>query len=280
MLLSIIVATFNSEMTLKQTLDSIRYQTFKDYEVIVIDGASTDGTMKIVEEYKDIVSKYISETDTGIYNAFNKGLYLAEGEYVTFLGSDDCYCDYKVFSDLKTLFKSENIDFLSAPVFMVNENSKQQRIFTNRISKEEILHGEMIPHQGVFVKTSIMKSFGFNEKYKISADQDFVTRYVFNGGEIKYIDRFVVFYSDAGISSAKPGSSSWIRSKYEQIDLLYSIGIKDPYNVFHFCSSFYLKELVKPFLKKLKIQFILSSLFGITRRHHCDLKYCRWCKRN
>ena len=102
MKISIVIATLNSGKTLAQTLDSIRYQKYNDLEVevVVIDGKSSDNTLSVIEEYSDVVSKFISEKDTGIYNAFNKGISLATGDYICFIGSDDCYCNYNVFTTL------------------------------------------------------------------------------------------------------------------------------------------------------------------------------------
>ena len=92
-MVSIIIATYNSEKTLRRALDSVLNQTYQDWECIVVDGASKDNTIEIVKEYvsKDTRFRYVSEPDHGIYDAFNKGWKMAKGEWVMYLGSDDRY---------------------------------------------------------------------------------------------------------------------------------------------------------------------------------------------
>ncbi len=126
--ISVIIATFNSGRTLRQTLDSIRYQTYKNVETIIIDGLSSDNTLEIINEYSDVVTKCISEKDSGIYEAFNKGINLATGDYIGFIGSDDCYIDYSVFDNIiKDL--SVDIDMISYPIVCIDEYYKNEYIF-------------------------------------------------------------------------------------------------------------------------------------------------------
>lgn len=174
--ISVIIATFNSGRTLRQTLDSIRYQTYKNVETIIIDGLSSDNTLEIINEYSDVVTKCISEKDSGIYEAFNKGINLATGDYIGFIGSDDCYIDYSVFDNIiKDL--SVDIDMISYPIVCIDEYYKNEYIFFNTLDKEDILTGKMLPHPGLFVKTKIMKKYMFNDKNKIISDYEFLLRY-------------------------------------------------------------------------------------------------------
>ena len=190
---SIVIATYNSGKTLRQTLDSIRRQTYENIEVIVIDGMSTDDTIEIVAEYNDTVNKFISEKDTGIYNAFNKGINLATGDYICFIGSDDCYCHYGVFEDISRILDSiSEVNILSSPIICVDEENHSEHKMKNKYTKEEIFSGKMLPHPGLMVKRSIMERYGFNETYKIVSDYDFILRYILDGGEISYIDEPIV----------------------------------------------------------------------------------------
>lgn len=287
MFLSVIVATFNSGKTLKQTLDSIRYQTYRDFEVIVIDGMSTDNTLEIVKEYSDIVVKYISEKDTGIYNAFNKGIDLASGEYICFIGSDDCYCNYEVFDRISKEL-SENIELLSAPVYSVDESTLIQNFCVNDVDINMAKKGRMIPHQGMFVKTEVMNKYRFDEQYKIISDYVFLVRYLLDDGAIKFIDIPVVYYSEGGISSGSVGSNVWCLLLAEHIICAYQLGFRcnvveimnEIYNFRNLeKASFLLKMLLRCIRKCIGISDKYKIYFSNKKRHKCNLKICRWCSR-
>ena len=111
MKISIITATYNSEKTLKDTLESVLKQTYTDYEHIIIDGLSKDSTMEIVKEYEPKYNgklRYISEKDSGIYDAMNKGIKMAEGEVIGLLNSDDIYAHENVLKEIAECFEKEN----------------------------------------------------------------------------------------------------------------------------------------------------------------------------
>ena len=164
--LSIVIATYNAGATLKQALDSIKYQIYENIEVIIVDGGSSDETMKIVKEYGDVVSKWISERDNGIYDAFNKGIDIATGDYICFLGSDDCYCNYQVINRIMGEV-DEGVDIISAPIKVIDSLSLKETMVRNRRTREEVFSGKMIPHPGIFTKLSIMKKYRFNESNQI-----------------------------------------------------------------------------------------------------------------
>lgn len=287
MKVSIIIATYNAGKTLRQALDSIKYQTYNDIETIVVDGKSTDDTLDIIKEYNDVVTKWISEKDQGIYDAFNKGIKMASGDYICFLGSDDCYCNYEVFSNIVNDLKN-NGNILSAPVFVIDDNNKLQIKMNNRIRKEDILSGSMVPHPGLFVKTSIMKKYLFNEKNKIISDYEFLVRYILDGGKINFVDYPVVFFSASGISGGERGSKQWCRRLYEHILLINRLNIEDKYLQKMLCNlceikekniAFFVKQIVKIPLEKLGLINKVKILLGKSNQHVCNLRYCRWCGR-
>ncbi|MDO5380907.1 MAG: glycosyltransferase family 2 protein [Acidaminococcaceae bacterium] len=286
--ISIVIATFNSDRTLKQTLDSIRYQTYKNIELIVVDGLSSDNTLDIIKEYTDIVSKYISEKDNGIYEAFNKGINLATGDYIGFIGSDDCYIDYSVFDNIiKDL--SVDVDMISYPIVCIDEYYKNEYIFINNIDKEDILTGKMLPHPGLFVKTEIMKKYMFNEKNKIISDYEFLLRYLIDGGVVNFRDYPVAYFSNSGVSSSNFNSESWKCEISEHLTLYKNIELEQKYlfgylnQVFKYeereNSKYLIILLMKNLLKKFKLAEIVKILLGIKKKHKCNLKYCRWCGR-
>lgn len=285
--LSIVIATYNSGRTLKQALDSIRYQTYKDIETIIVDGLSKDNTIEIIKEYSDVVTKYISEADTGIYNAFNKGINLATGDYICFLGSDDCYINYDVINKVMNEI-DETVDMLSAPIICIDENNREFDA-SNQLTKEEILSGKMLPHPGIFVKKGIMLKYKFNENNKIISDYEFLVRYILDGGKIKFIDKPVVYFSLGGISSDNFNGDSWKLNVYEHLRLYQNLNIDTKYlftylnNELHYVDiynfDFIIKSLIKSILRKLSIIEFIKVLLGKKKKHKCNLKYCRWCGR-
>lgn len=287
MKLSIVIATYNAGKTLKQALDSIKYQTYTDIETIVVDGKSTDDTLDIIKEYSDVVTKWISEKDQGIYDAFNKGINMASGDYICFLGSDDCYCNYEVINKVANDLQID-MDVLSAPIFIIDDSNKLQMKMNNRISKEDLLSGKMIPHPGLFVKTSIMKKNLFNEENKIISDYEFLVRYILDGGKINFVNYPVVFFSSSGISSSGRGSKQWCRRLYEHILLINRLNLEDKYlqrTVCNLCEikekniSFFVKQIIKIPLEKLGLINKVKILLGKNNQHVCNLRYCRWCGR-
>ena len=253
--ISVIIATFNSGRTLRQTLDSIRYQTYKNVETIIIDGLSSDNTLEIINEYSDVVTKCISEKDSGIYEAFNKGINLATGDYIGFIGSDDCYIDYSVFDNIiKDL--SVDIDMISYPIVYIDE---------------------------------YYKKYMFNDKNKIISDYEFLLRYLIDGGVVKFSDYPVAYFSNSGVSSGNFNSESWKCEISEHLTLYKSLKLEQKYLFGYLNQVFKYKErentkyliilLMKNLLKKFKLAEIVKILLGIKKKHKCNLKYCRWCGR-
>lgn len=124
-MVSIIIATYNSEKTLKRALDSVLNQSFQDWECIVVDGASKDGTIDIVKEFvsKDSRFRYVSEPDKGIYDAFNKGWKMAKAEWVMYLGSDDEYLRDGI---AQLVYKIDDNDIVYGDVVLKYNNGKEK----------------------------------------------------------------------------------------------------------------------------------------------------------
>ena len=121
---SIVTICYNSEETIEETIQSVIMQDYSDYEYIIVDGASTDNTLQIVNKYRGSISKCISEADKGISDAFNKGIELAEGEYITFLNSDDIMLPGTLSYVSKALNKNTDIIFGNVLIFggIINRN--------------------------------------------------------------------------------------------------------------------------------------------------------------
>lgn len=286
--LTIIISTYNAGKTLKQTLDSIKYQTYSNIELIVVDGKSTDNTVDVINEYSDIITKWISEPDTGIYNAWNKALNFVTGDYIAFIGADDCYCNYDVIKNIAS-YLDDDTNILSTPIFVVDEKNKTQFLMNNHISKDELLSGSMIPHPGMFVKADIIKKYGFNEKNRIISDYEFLLQYILDAGKIKFIDEPSVYFSNDGISSGSFGDEYWKISTNEHILLFDKYSLDKKY-LFKFmderlllrqsyCISFHIKSIIKIVLNELNLLKFIKKIKLNGNKHKCNLKICRWCNK-
>lgn len=165
-LISIIIVVFNGEKYIEQSITSVINQDYKNIELIIIDGASKDNTLQIIGKYKNRISKIISEPDSGIYNAMNKGLSLCSGDWIYFLGSDDKFISKNIIS---TIFKQ---DFVSntAIVFGNVKNQDGKRIYS-KFNWKILLHNSL-HHQSVFYRKEIFKDFKYNENFKIISDYE------------------------------------------------------------------------------------------------------------
>lgn len=168
--ISIITVVFNAKDTIEQTIQSVLNQSYDEVEYIVIDGGSTDGTLDIIKNYQSRISYWISEPDSGIYNAMNKGIERATGEIIAFLNSGDWY-ERDIFWYIRDNFK-DNTEILIGRVIRYGNNYIQKE--QKRVSDQEDFRVKMIYcHQGIFVKRKLFEQYGkFNEKYKIAADYD------------------------------------------------------------------------------------------------------------
>ena len=197
---TIIIATYYSEKTLQKTLYSVSNLSFKDWECIIIDGASKDKTLDIVNEFekKDTRFKHISEQDKGIYDAYNKGWKLANGEWVLYLGSDDTLTP----NGISTLvLNSYGTDIIYGNVILKYRNGKEKLQVAHE--KCDFYGSEAFCcHQGVLMKRHIFKCMnGFDLRYPILADWDLMRRAGQAGFKFNYVNCAVAVFSVGGVSS-------------------------------------------------------------------------------
>jgi glycosyltransferase involved in cell wall biosynthesis len=179
MKISIITSTYNSKNTLQDTFASVRCQKDVTLEYIIIDGASTDGTLDLIQKNK-LVTTYISEPDKGIYEALNKGIQLATGDVIGFVHSDDVLASDTILSQIAKAFENKDIDGVYGDLQYVAHSNTNQVI---RHWKSEPFHpkllkqGWMPAHPTLFLKRAVYKKYGnFDLSYKIAADYDFILR--------------------------------------------------------------------------------------------------------
>lgn len=241
---SIITVSFNASKTIEATIKSVLSQTYKNIEYIIIDGKSTDDTLKIVGKYKSRIAKIVSESDKGLYDAMNKGTKFAKGEIVYFLNADDVLKDNKVVENVVKKF-GKNTDFVFGDVeFFYPLENKFVRI-SRTASVDELKKGNMPPHQGSFVKRELLKKFPFDLKYKSSADFDFFCRLIKSGAKGQKLKRVIAIVQSGGVSS---GSTSY--KETEEIVKIY-FGII-PYSILVAKHSAF--KVAKVLLNKFKIR--------------------------
>ncbi|MBS6469949.1 MAG: glycosyltransferase [Bacteroides sp.] len=194
MKLSIITINFNNEKGLKKTLESVSIQTYKNFEFIIIDGGSTDNSVNIIKEYQPIITYWLSEPDKGIYNAMNKGIAQAHGEYCIFMNSGD------TFYDASTIEKS--LPYLDGTAIVSGYTYTDKTIFPapSEISLGMFMKFSLM-HQSTFISTTIQKKYGYDERYKIGADRKFLMQVLlYDNVTYKAIDVTVSNFDMTGIS--------------------------------------------------------------------------------
>ena len=215
--LSIITINLNNAKGLKKTIDSVIYQTFKDFDYIIIDGSSTDGSLDVIKSYTDIppglyepritnhesrISYWISSHDTGIYNAMNKGIKQAKGEYLLFLNSGDWFINNDVLKECFQTNFQENIAY----GYQLEERCGSI-IVPPSLDVEYItfrtLKRSHIPHQCTFIRKELFEKYGYySEEYQIISDWAFIMKCLFlNTCSIKRLPVNMTVYDTNGISS-------------------------------------------------------------------------------
>lgn len=211
MMISIITVCYNAEKTISRCMESVYKLNTKNYEYIIIDGASTDKTISIVNKWGKkfesigISITIISEKDSGIYNAMNKAIDIAKGDWAIFINSDDCFADPEI---INKCFSYEVYDcdvFYGDTLVSANGELRHQKARP----LEQLKSGYEMPfcHQSTFTKTSCLKKYKFDENYKIIADIDLYLRLYENGAIFKHIPYFVSIFSNDGISQTNRNRS-------------------------------------------------------------------------
>jgi glycosyltransferase len=186
MKVSIITISYNSAETIEDTIKSVVSQDYPNIEYIIIDGASKDATLSIVDKYKDKIAKVISEKDKGIYDAMNKGVQNATGDIIGILNSDDYYYDTTVISEVVRLFELEKTDGLYADLVYVDRTDSDKIIRywkSGNYKPGKFLQGWMPPHPTFFVKKEVYQNFGlYNTELRSAADYEYMLRVIHKHG--------------------------------------------------------------------------------------------------
>jgi glycosyltransferase involved in cell wall biosynthesis len=202
-LFSIITVSRNAEKTIRKCIESVLNQTELDFEYIVIDGASIDGTMEVVNEYLNDISQVVSEPDLGIQDAYNKGINMASGKYIGILNADDQYMPHTLQIVKESIM---SLEFAETILYggMVFTDNRDEYLYVSHLELNE----RMICHPTCFIPRSVHARFGnYDLDFRIASDYDLISRFNSHGVAFQGIDKPLVIYSRGGISSQKKYTS-------------------------------------------------------------------------
>ncbi|NTE05057.1 glycosyltransferase [Agrobacterium tumefaciens] len=219
--LTIITIVYNNVRDIERTINSVLKQTYKSIEYIVIDGKSTDGTLAVIAQYKEQISRIVSEPDKGIYDAMNKGLALATGDYILFMNSGDEIYDEQTVEDIFDAAPGADIYYGETEMYNDNWESLGRR----RHEAPEIFNwksfqfGMNVSHQAIYVRRSITEPYDL--KYKYSSDIDWIIKSAKKASNIVNVHRYVAKYLVGGMSKKKHRES--LKERFEIFTKYYGL---------------------------------------------------------
>jgi len=231
-MISVITVALNADKYLEQTIQSVLNQTHKNIEHIIVDGGSTDGTLGIIEKYKDAIAHFVSEKDDGIADAMNKGVSVASGDYILFLHADD-YFHHDACLEESIKFLEVNTDILASRI----QFGKDQKIVTPT-GFNLWTNFKGMPHQGILCRRTLIQSLhGFDTQFKICMDYDLLLRAYQNGARLRKAPVVLSVMRETGISSRQDWPS--LRKRFDEERMAHykncrSLSMKILYNLYWF----------------------------------------------
>ena len=206
---TIITINYNNADGLRRTIESVVCQTYSDYEYVIIDGGSTDASVDIIHKYAKHVDYWVSEKDGGIYNAMNKGVKVAHGEYLIFMNSGDVFYNNRVFENIESSQKTDDII-----VGRVLTDDGKEFMHQPQQLTMYFLYSSTIPHQGAFIKKQLLEKHPYDETLKITSDwKFFVDAIIYDNCSVGFVDIVVSKFDVDGVSTTNP-EKTW-NEKFE-----------------------------------------------------------------
>lgn len=206
MKISIITTCYNRAATIQGAIESVLAQDYPNIEYIIVDGLSNDGSMEVINRYKDRVAQIVSERDHGMYEAINKGIRMATGDIIGLVHSDDFLYDTHVISDVVKRFKDTNADFLYGDGVFVNAtdiNKPVRNWIGGTYHRWKVACGWLPLHPTCYIRKDVMMREGlYDESYKIAADSDLLFRYLYMANlKVTYLKRKIIRMRMGGLST-------------------------------------------------------------------------------
>ena len=225
---SIITVNYNDKAGLRKTIASVLSQTSSDYEFVVMDGASTDGSVEVINQFKDRIDIAVSEKDSGVFNAMNKAIKSASGEFLIFMNGGDIFCDEKVLEDVIPMLSSDADIYYGDNYKETPGGSNRLKTYPERLDFS-FFYTSSINHQSTFIRRSLFeKHFYYNENYRIAADWEFFIYTICKENvPYKYLRRTIAIYDFTGISSNPKSSDLFISEKSQTIQKYFPAFVAD-----------------------------------------------------
>lgn len=204
--ISVITSVFNNKETIGDAIRSVRAQSYKNIEYLVIDGASTDGTIEVIKSFQAQIDVMQSEPDDGIYDGLNQGVRLANGDVVGFMHSDDLFANSEVLGRIAKIFSDPAVDAVYGDLVYTKKDAAETVVRywrSGEFSASGLLKGWMPPHPTLYVRKAVYDRLGlFDTSYRIAADYDFILRLLTTKGiQIRYIPEVLVCMRLGGASN-------------------------------------------------------------------------------
>ena len=267
MKLSIITINYNNCTGLQKTIDSIVAQTWRDFEWIIIDGGSTDGSKELIEKYQEYFAYWCSEPDKGIYNAMNKGIAKAKGEYLNFMNSGDTFYEYDTLQ--KVFCIARNADVLYGDAMQIHKDYLRLDHLKEPFELFTFWHANFC-HQSLFVRSSLLKDKGFDESYRISADYKKWVEFVYDGCCFEFLNIIICYYDYSGLSSTQIElrDTEFERARNEVLPPLVKLSLDRMNDINEkYVNNILIKRYVKPLEEKGGIaSFLMIFVLKIFRK--------------
>lgn len=259
--ISVITINYNEKEGLRKTIQSVVGQTYADIEYIVIDGGSTDGSKELIETHQDKIHYWISEPDSGIYNAMNKGIRAATGDYLLFMNSGDCFLEPDTVSKAEKLMVDDYGIYYGDLIYFNKRKKKYEDwVFPNKLSLGFFIENSL-PHQGSFIKRSLFESISmYNENLKIASDWEFfIVAICIEKVSYKHIGIVISEYDFTGISSDPKNYQLVASEKKITFDKYFSMMIDD-YKIIKLLDSKRFRNII--YIKQFRIAWKLLKGFS------------------
>ncbi|MHB8063589.1 MAG: glycosyltransferase family 2 protein [Ruminiclostridium sp.] len=257
--ISIITASYNSEKYIKNTIQSVLAQTYKNIEYLIIDANSKDTTLDIVQSYKENISKIICEPDKGLYDAWNKGIELATGDYIFFLNSDDVFFDeFSIYNFVQCINKNNKPAAVYAQLLAYESNSSYTYIDGRKTKLEDFLRKMYFCTPTAIIRKDVYKKIGkYSLEYKISSDYDWAIRLfkTYREEEVIFLDQTVLKFRLDGMSNTNEALA------YSEINKIVKVNFSkiDYLNHYVYVKKLFLKKRLIPILKKIGLLDVLRN---------------------